>query len=102
MSTTPTQKGHLTPGRRATITRIPAPDDLAHLVRQFWIPRWNLQPGETVEQLVLGYPASNIVVEPEGIGLYGPTSRASITSGRYDREPIGRSAGRGPGGPFRR
>ncbi|GAB3246619.1 helix-turn-helix domain-containing protein [Arthrobacter pigmenti] len=78
MSIRPTQKGHLTPGPRTTVTRIPPPQKLAHLVRQFWIPQWELQPGETVEQLVLGYPASNIVVEPEGIGLYGPTTRASV------------------------
>lgn len=78
MSIRPTQKGHLTPGRpRTTLTRIPAPQKLAHLVRQFWIPQWDLQPGESVEQCVLGYPASNVVVEPEGIGLYGPTTRAS-------------------------
>lgn len=77
MSEPPTVRGHLTPGQRATIARLPAPDDAAHLVRQLWIPEWDLAPGERAEQLVLGYPASNLVVEPEGVALHGPTSRAS-------------------------
>ncbi|MEX5301979.1 AraC family transcriptional regulator [Kocuria sabuli] len=84
MSEPPTTRGHLTPGPRATVTRLPAPDDVAHLVRQLWVPEWELPPGERVEQLVLGYPASNVVVEPEGVALHGPTTRAStrVLSGR--------------------
>ncbi|MCG2622907.1 helix-turn-helix domain-containing protein [Arthrobacter sp. I2-34] len=78
MRSTPTTKGHLTPGPSAAVTRLPVPGDLAHLVRQVWIPEWDLPAGEQVEQLVLGYPASNVVVEPHGTGLYGPTSRASV------------------------
>jgi AraC-like DNA-binding protein len=73
----PTTRGHLTPGPRATVVRLPAPDDVAHLVRQLWIPEWDLPAGERVEQLVLGHPASNVVVEPEGVALHGPTTRAS-------------------------
>lgn len=78
MRTTPTRKGHLTPGQPVALSRIPAPDDLAHLVRQFRVPRWDLADGKSIEQLVLGYPASNVVVEAEGVGLYGPTTRASV------------------------
>ncbi|MUN63007.1 helix-turn-helix domain-containing protein [Kocuria sediminis] len=77
MSEPPTTRGHLTPGPHATVTRLPAPDDVAHLVRQLWIPEWDLPAGERVEQLVLGYPASNVVVEPDGVALHGPTTRAS-------------------------
>lgn len=77
MSEPPTTRGHLTPGPRATVARLPAPDDVAHLVRQLWIPEWDLPAGERIEQLVLGYPASNVVVEPDGVTLHGPTSRAS-------------------------
>ncbi|WP_188534376.1 helix-turn-helix domain-containing protein [Kocuria dechangensis] len=64
--------------------RLPAPDDVAHLVRQLWIPEWDLPAGERVEQLVLGYPASNVVVEPAGVALHGPTTRAStrVLTGR--------------------
>jgi AraC-like DNA-binding protein len=78
MSEPPTTRGHLTPGPHATVVRLPAPDDVAHLVRQLWIPEWDLPAGERAEQLVLGYPASNVVVEPDGVALHGPTSRASI------------------------
>lgn len=84
MSEPPTTRGHLTPGPHATVVRLPAPDDVAHLVRQLWIPEWDLPAGERAEQLVLGYPASNVVVEPEGVALHGPTSRAStrVLAGR--------------------
>lgn len=84
MSESPTTRGHLTPGPHATVVRLPAPDDVAHLVRQLWIPEWNLPAGERAEQLVLGYPASNVVVEPDGVVLHGPTSRAStrVLTGR--------------------
>ena len=78
MSEPPTTRGHLTPGPHATVVRLTAPDDVAHLVRQLWIPEWDLPAGERAEQLVLGYPASNVVVEPDGVALHGPTSRASI------------------------
>jgi len=77
MSEPPTARGHLTPGPRTTITRRAAPDDVAHLVRQLWLPEWDLPAGERAEQLVLGYPASNVVAEPEGVALHGPTTRAS-------------------------
>jgi AraC-like DNA-binding protein len=84
MSEPPTTRGHLTPGPHATIVRLPAPDDVAHLVRQLWIPEWDLPAGERAEQLVLGYPASNVVVEADGVALHGPTSRAStrVLTGR--------------------
>jgi AraC-like DNA-binding protein len=84
MSEPPTTRGHLTPGPHATVVRLPAPDDVTHLVRQLWIPEWDLPAGERAEQLVLGYPASNVVVEPEGVALHGPTSRAStrVLTGR--------------------
>ncbi|WP_298589137.1 helix-turn-helix domain-containing protein [uncultured Kocuria sp.] len=84
MSEPPTTRGHLTPGPHAAVVRLPAPDDVAHLVRQLWIPEWDLPAGERVEQLVLGYPASNVVVEPDGVALHGPTSRAStrVLTGR--------------------
>ncbi|MEX5256619.1 helix-turn-helix domain-containing protein [Kocuria arenosa] len=84
MSEPPTTRGHLTPGPHATVVRLPAPDDVAHLVRQLWIPEWDLPAGERAEQLVLGYPASNVVVEPQGVALHGPTSRAStrVLTGR--------------------
>jgi AraC-like DNA-binding protein len=77
MSFRPTTKGHLTPGTGSVVTRFPARADVAAFVRQIWIPEWDLPSGARTEQLVLGYPASNVVVELEGVAIYGPTSRAS-------------------------
>ncbi|MGM0931258.1 MAG: helix-turn-helix domain-containing protein [Actinomycetota bacterium] len=84
MSFSPTTKGHLTPGTGSVVTRFPARAEVAAFVRQVWIPEWDLPAGEQAEQLVLGYPASNVVVEVEGVAIYGPTSRAStkVLTGR--------------------
>jgi hypothetical protein len=84
MSVRPTTKGHLTPGAGSVVARFPARANVAAFVRQVWIPEWDLPAGEQAEQLVLGYPASNVVVEVEGVAIYGPTSRAStkVLTGR--------------------
>lgn len=73
----PTSRGELTPDPRAPITRIAPPDWAAHAVRHLWIVEWDLPAGEAVRQLVLGYPALNIVAEPEKFAVYGPTTSAS-------------------------
>lgn len=52
----------------------PAADDL---VRHYWIPQWDVPPGRTERQVVLGYPACNLVVEPDVITVSGPTTRVS-------------------------
>jgi AraC-like DNA-binding protein len=48
-----------------------------HLARWYWIPQWNFPAGTISRQDVVAYPASNLVVEPDGVTLWGPTSRAS-------------------------
>lgn len=73
----PDARGILYPARLPTFHRIPAPEGLTHLVRWFWIPRWQLAPGRTSRQEVLAFPASNLTVEPDGVGISGPTTRAS-------------------------
>lgn len=70
-------RGILHPARLPTFHRVAAPDDLAELVRWFWIPRWRIAPGQTSRQEVLPFPASNLVVEPGGVTLSGPTTGAS-------------------------
>lgn len=70
-------RGILHPARLPTFHRVPAPDDLTELVRWFWIPRWRIEPGRTSRQHVLPFPASNLVVEPDGVTLSGPTTGAS-------------------------
>lgn len=71
------RRGVLYPARLPTFHREPAPSKLEGLVRWFWIPRWHLAVGRTSRQVLLPFPASNLVVAPDGVSLAGPTSRAS-------------------------
>ena len=54
------------------LARLPVGRAVADLVRHVWIPRWNLPPGVVVEQGVLEYPSTNLVIEAHGAALYGP------------------------------
>lgn len=77
MGSPPVSKGHLNPGGAVTMTRIPPGPAAGDLVRHYWIPRWDLPDGVTERQRVLAYPACNLVVQPHGVTLAGPTSRAT-------------------------
>jgi len=70
-------RGVLYPARLPTFSREQAPPALQDRVRWFWVPRWRLAPGRTSRQHVLAFPASNLVVGPDGVVLSGPTTRAS-------------------------
>ncbi|MFT4220877.1 MAG: helix-turn-helix domain-containing protein [Microbacterium sp.] len=70
-------RGVLYPTRLPTFTRLPPPPVAAELVEWFWIPEWNLAPGRSSRQEIVGYPASHLVVEPAAVGLAGPTTRRS-------------------------
>ncbi|MDN5790913.1 MAG: helix-turn-helix transcriptional regulator [Micrococcales bacterium] len=70
-------RGVLYPARLPTFHRLPAPPRVAHLVRWYWIPEWDLAPGRVSRQDIVSYPASNLVVEKDLVGLAGPTTRAS-------------------------
>jgi len=70
-------RGVLYPARLPTFDRIPAPDRVAQLVRWFWIPEWELQPGRSSRQHLISFPACNLVVGPDGVELAGPTTRSS-------------------------
>lgn len=70
-------RGVLYPARLPTFHRLPPPDAVPHLVRWFWIPEWDIAPGRSSRQHVIAFPASNLVVEVEGVSLAGPTTRAS-------------------------
>ena len=50
---------------------------LADLVRHVWVPRWQLPPGEVVEQGVLDYPSANLVIEADAAALHGPEAGRS-------------------------
>ncbi|HEY0000268.1 MAG TPA: helix-turn-helix domain-containing protein [Actinoplanes sp.] len=50
---------------------------MAQLVRWFWIPEWQIQPGRSSRQHLIAFPACNLVVEPDAVSLSGPTTRSS-------------------------
>lgn len=70
-------RGVLYPDALPTFHRRAVPDGLASHVRWYWIARWDLPPGEVSTQSLLPFPAANLVVQPGGITLSGPTSAAS-------------------------
>lgn len=70
-------RGILYPARLPEFRRIAPPPEVAPLVRWFWIPEWQLAPGRVSRQHLIAFPACNLVVEPELVGLAGPTTRAS-------------------------
>lgn len=70
-------RGILYPARLPSFHRIPAPENLAELVRWFWIPEWDIAPGRSSRQHIVAYPACNLVVEPAHVILSGPTTRVS-------------------------
>lgn len=70
-------RGVLYPAKLPTFHREMAPSHLSDRVRWFWVPRWDLAPGRTSRQDLLPFPASNLVVMPEGVVLSGPTTGAS-------------------------
>lgn len=68
------RRGILYPTRLPTFHREPAPDELTHLIRWFWIPQWDIAPGRVSRQTLLPFPASNLVVEGDRVTLSGPAS----------------------------
>ncbi|MFV2088713.1 helix-turn-helix domain-containing protein [Micromonospora sp. LOL_021] len=56
---------------------MPPPEQVASLVRWFWIPEWQIASGRTSRQQILSFPACNLVVGPDGVELAGPTTRVS-------------------------
>ena len=73
----PSLRGVLYPARLPTFDRLPAPDAVASLVRWFWIPEWRIEPGRSSRQHLIPFPACNLVVEPDGVHLAGPTTGSS-------------------------
>ncbi len=71
------ERGILYPARLPTFRRVIPPPSSANLVRWFWIPEWDLAPGRTSRQHLIAYPACNLVVERDLVGLSGPTTAAS-------------------------
>src|SRR3954447_25591086 len=70
-------RGVLYPARMPSFHRVPPPEAVATWVRWFWIPEWHLAPGRVSRQEVIAFPACNLAVEPDLVGLAGPTTRRS-------------------------
>ncbi|MEU7931945.1 AraC family transcriptional regulator [Micromonospora echinofusca] len=70
-------RGVLYPARLPTFDRLPPPDAVRRLVRWFWIPEWQIQPGRSSRQQLIAFPACNLVVEPDAVGISGPTTGSS-------------------------
>ncbi|WP_432544850.1 AraC family transcriptional regulator [Kineococcus sp. SYSU DK002] len=73
-------RGILYPARLPRFTRLEPPADVADLVRWFWVPEWDVEPGRVSRQHVVGHPGSNLVVESRdggSAGFAGPTTRRS-------------------------
>jgi AraC-like DNA-binding protein len=71
-------RGVLYPARMPTFHRLPPPDTVATWVRWLWIPEWHLAPGRVSRQELVAFAACNLVVEPDLVGLAGPTTRRSF------------------------
>lgn len=71
-------KGVLYPARLPAFHRLPAPEEVSHLVQWFWIPEWDIEPGRSSRQHLIAYPASNLVVQSGAAGFSGPTTRAAF------------------------
>jgi len=70
-------RGILYPARLPRLTRVPPGAEASDLVEWFWIPEWDIAPGRSSRQEIVAYPASNLVVEGGGVGLFGPTTLRS-------------------------
>lgn len=70
-------RGVLYPARLPQFHRLPPTDAARELVVWFWVPEWDVEPGRSSRQEVVGYPALNLVVEPDAVSLSGATTRSS-------------------------
>ncbi|WP_019204435.1 helix-turn-helix transcriptional regulator [Tsukamurella sp. 1534] len=67
-------RGVLYPAALPVFERRPPAPSVTALVRWFWVSQWNIAPGRSSRQEVLCFPALNLVVEPEFVGLQGATT----------------------------
>jgi len=70
-------RGVLYPARLPQLHRLPPGANARDLVVWFWIPEWDIAPGRSSRQEIVGYPALNLVVEQGVVALSGATTRAA-------------------------
>src|SRR5664280_1184639 len=73
----PTSRGVLYPYALPHFTRLAPLPEARHLLRHVWIPEWDVPAGAVSRQVVLAYPASNIVVRSDRVTLSGPRTGIS-------------------------
>jgi AraC-like DNA-binding protein len=66
--------------RTFTIDRYPVAADLEPLARRFWIPVWDVPPGQESPQHVLQYPVCLLIVTNTYARFYGVVSGLSSTT----------------------
>jgi AraC-like DNA-binding protein len=66
--------------RTFTIVRYPVAADLEPLARRFWVPVWDVPPGQEAPQQVLQYPVCLVVVTDTYARCYGVVSGLSSTT----------------------
>src|SRR3954471_533744 len=71
-------RGVLYPARMPSFHRVSPPETVSAWVRWFWIPEWHLAPGRVSRQEIIAFPACNLAVESDLVGLAGPTTRRSF------------------------
>ncbi|MGP9528876.1 DUF6597 domain-containing transcriptional factor [Glutamicibacter sp. AOP5-A2-18] len=70
-------RGVLYPARLPEFERIVPAKHMQQYVSWFWISRWQLAAGRVSRQQLLPFPLMNIVVQPEGVTVSGPSNGAS-------------------------
>ena len=65
--------------RSFVIHRYPAPERLTGLLRRYWIPVWDVPPGEQAVQKVLQYPICLLITTPAYSRFVGPNRGLSTT-----------------------
>ncbi len=76
------ERAHLVDPRDTSfrIGRWRPPDDLAPLVRRYWVPTWSVPDGRDAEQRVLQYPVCLLVVADAYARFYGVQPGLSTTT----------------------
>lgn len=69
-------RGVLYPARLPEFHRLQPVGMARDLAMWFWIPEWDVGPGRSSRQEIVGYPALNLVVEQGSVTLSGATTRA--------------------------
>lgn len=71
-------RGVLYPAGMPRFHRLSAPDHVSSLVRWYWVPEWDIAAGRVSRQELIAFPACNLVVERERVGVAGPTTQRSF------------------------